>query len=324
MRELTKNLRKEIYKHAYDLSEKFPDKPSLEADISEEIAYTNELLANIQDDIEQISNEEIKKMYQHIKKLLDTDQIRKIRSKDDEDARFGYKTPTKKFFGYKTHLAMSEDRIITGIKVTDGSQPDGLQLPELIEKSKKNGVSVKEVIGDMAYVSDDNLETCEKEDVTLYARTNSAVAAAANTELEEGFCYSKDAHMLQCPAGYLTTRVDYRNASNGNTYANYCFSAKACKKCPLREQCKVGKSKTHTYNTTQPNEFHKARLEFESSEPFKEKLTIRHRIEEKNGEMKTAHGFQRADSVSLVAMQLQAYLTAIVVNTKRIVTVIPC
>ena len=187
---------------------------------------------------------------------------------------------------------MSEDRIITGIKVTDGAQPDGLQLPELIEKSKKNGVDVKEVIGDMAYVSDDNLESCEKEDVTLYARTNSAVAAAANTELEEGFSYSKDAHMLQCPAGHLATRVDYRKASNGNTYANYCFSAKACKKCPLREQCKVGKSKTHTYNITQANEFHKARLEFESSELFKKKLAIRHRIEEKNGKMKMLPAYE--------------------------------
>ena len=37
----------------------------------------------------------------------------------------------------------------------------------------------------------------------IYARTNSAVAAAANTELEEGFSYNKDAHMLQCPGDIL-------------------------------------------------------------------------------------------------------------------------
>ena len=118
-------------------------------------------------------------------------------------------------------------------------------------------------------------------------------------------------------------RVEHRKASNGNTYAKYCFSAQACKKCPLREQCKVGKSKTHTYHITQPNAFHKARFEFESSEDFKKKPDIRHRIEEKNGEMKTAHGFQRADSVGLIAMRLQAYFTAIVVNMKRIAAVIP-
>ena len=59
------------------------------------------------------------------------------------------------------------------------------------------------------------------------------------------------------------------------------------------------------------------------SEAFKEKLDIRHRIEEKNGEMKTAHGLRRADSVGLFAMRLQAYFTAFVVNLKRILTVVP-
>ena len=323
LRELTKSLRKEIYKHDYDLSEKFPDKPSLEADISEEISYTYQLLENIREGVEQSNNREIKELYQRIKDLLDTDRIRKIRSKEDEDARFGHKTPTKKFFGYKTHIAMSDDRIITGIEVTDGARPDGLQLPTLIENSKKNGVTVKEVVGDMAYVSDENLAMCEEQDVTLYARTNSAVVAAASAELEEGFSYSKDAHMLQCPAGRLAMRVEKKKAANGNTYAKYCFSTKACKKCPLREQCKVGKSKTHTYNITQPDVIHQSRMEFENSEAFKKKMEVRHRIEEKNGEMKTAHGFYRADSVGLIAMRLQAYLTAVVVNMKRIIAVIP-
>lgn len=39
--------------------------------------------------------------------------------------------------------------------------------------------------------------------------------------------------------------------------------------------------------------------------------------------MKTAHGFYRADSVGLIALRLQAYLTAVVVNMKRIIAVIP-
>ena len=71
------------------------------------------------------------------------------------------------------------------------------------------------------------------------------------------------------------------------------------------------------------NDAHKARLEFESSEEFSDKMRIRHRIEEKNGEMKTAHGFRRADSAGLVAMRLQAYFTAMVVNMKRIMAVNP-
>ena len=316
LRDLTRTLRNEIYKHEYDLSERFPDKPSMEADLSEEIAYTYELLEKIQGGVEASDNAELKALYNRIKELLDSDRIRQIRSKNDEDARFGHKTPTSTFFGYKTHIAMSDDRIITGIDVTDGSRPDGEQLPNLLEKSKRNGVAVKEIVGDMAYVSDGNLSFCEEHNAELYARTNSAVAAAANAQL-------KDAHMMHCPAGHLAMRVEKRNATNGNTYYNYCFSVKKCKACPMRDNCRVGKSKGRTYSVTCANDAHKARLEFESSEEFSAKLRIRHRIEEKNGEMKTAHGFRRADSVGLVAMRLQAYFTAIVVNMKRIVAVIP-
>ena len=253
LRDLTRTLRNEIYKHEYNLSERFPDKPSMEADLSEEIAYTYELLEKIQGGVEASDNAELKALYNRIKELLDSDRIRQIRSKDDEDARFGHKTPTSTFFGYKTHIAMSDDRIITGIDVTDGSRPDGEQLPNLLEKSKRNGVAVKEIIGDMAYVSDGNLSFCEEHNAELYARTNSAVAAAANAQL-------KDAHMMHCPAGHLAMRVEKRNAANGNTYYNYCFSVKKCKACPMRDNCRVGKSKGRTYSVTCANDAHKARL----------------------------------------------------------------
>lgn len=167
LRELTKQLRKEIYKHEYDLSERFPEKPSIEAELSEEVAYTYELLEKIQGGVEASDNAEIKALYNRIKELLDSDRIRQIRSKDDEDARFGHKTTTSTFFGYKTHIAMSDDRIITGIEVTDGSKPDGEQLPKLLEKSKRNGVAVKEIVGDMAYVSDNNLAFCKEHNAEL-------------------------------------------------------------------------------------------------------------------------------------------------------------
>lgn len=68
---------------------------------------------------------------------------------------------------------------------------------------------MKEVIGAKAYVSEDNLEACG-EGTTLIARTNTAVVAAAQAELEEGFSFNKDAKMLQCPAGELAMRAEKR------------------------------------------------------------------------------------------------------------------
>jgi transposase len=320
LRELSKQLRREIYREMVELSEKFPEKPGETSKLSDEIEYTYRLLESVGVEILQSEKSALIDLYKQIKELLDTDRIREIRSKNDEDARFGHKTANSTFFGFKSHMAMTEERLITGIEVTHGGEPDCNQLSVLLEKSINNGIQVKETIGDMAYVSEGNLDTCEEKGVTLYARTNSAVAAAAATPLDEGFCFNKDAGLLQCPAGELAMRVEKRAAENGNTYLRYVFSKVKCKKCPLREQCRVGRSKAKkwSYSITQPSEKNRARLEFEASEPFRERLRIRHRIEEKNGEMKTAHGLDRADSVGLVAMRLQTYFTAFVVNVKRI------
>jgi hypothetical protein len=145
------------------------------------------------------------------------------------------------------------------------------------------------------------------------------VAAAAATPLDGGFCFNKDAGLLQCPAGELATRAEKRSAKNGNTYLKYVFRAVMCRQCPLRERCRVGKSKARCYSITQPSEENRARLAFENSEAFREKLEIRHRIEEKNGEMKVAHGLTRADSVGLDAVRLQTYFTVLAVNVKRMV-----
>lgn len=320
LRDMSKQLRKEVYKTAFKLSERFPEKPSLEAGLDEEIAYTKELLQVLEEGIKSCGNKKIQKLSHEMKELLEDERLKEIRSKDDKDARFGHKTATSTFYGYKNHLAMTEERLIAGITVTDGGAPDGQELPKLIENAKENGIKVTEVIGDMAYVSDDNLEVCGKE-ITLIARTNTAVAAAANGNLEEGFCFNKDAGMLQCPAGELSTRVEKRTAKNGNTYLRYIFSKVTCRKCPQREKCRVGRSnaKTRSYSITQASEKNLERLKFEESEYFQERMKIRHRIEEKNGELKEAHGLRKADSRGLFAMHLQMYFTAFTANVKRIV-----
>lgn len=54
------------------------------------------------------------------------------------DVRFGWKSNTKSFFGYKEHFAMTEEEIITAVEMTSGSTDDGKQLPKLLAQSKAN------------------------------------------------------------------------------------------------------------------------------------------------------------------------------------------
>ena len=75
----------------------------------------------------------------------------------DSDARVGHKTSDSSFFGYKTHIAMSDERIITAAVVTTGEKNDGKYFQEVIEKSRQTGMEVDTVIGDTAYSEKDNI-----------------------------------------------------------------------------------------------------------------------------------------------------------------------
>lgn len=321
LRSLSKQLRKEIYKRMYNLSVKFPEKPSETADLQEEMEYTHQLIENIGEDIANSDESKIQKLYAHIKELLESDLIKEIRSKHDEEARFGHKSETSTFFGYKNHIAMTEERLITGIGVTSGEASDGYMLKPLVEQSKSNGIEFKEILGDTAYSSIENIKYCDGEKITLIAKSNPVIANAAEPK-NDGFEYNKDAGLMQCPAGELSMRVHKRQGKYDNQYFIYDFSKKICQKCPYADKCRVGRSKTKTYCVTITSQRNRERLDFEKSEYFNERLKIRYRIEEKNGELKQAHGLRTADSTGLDAMRLQAYFTAFAVNIKRIIKLI--
>ena len=78
-----------------------------------------------------------------------TDDMEHLETSKDEDAKTGHKTADTSFFGYKTHIAMTEERIITAATITSGEKTDGKELPKLVQKSKAAGIQIESVIGDM-------------------------------------------------------------------------------------------------------------------------------------------------------------------------------
>ena len=74
-----------------------------------------------------------------------------MQTSNDEDAMVGHKTADSSFFGYKTHIAMTEERIITAATITTGEKNDGKELETLYNKSKATGMEIETIIGDAAY-----------------------------------------------------------------------------------------------------------------------------------------------------------------------------
>ena len=88
--------------------------------------------------------------------------IEHLETSKDEDAKTGHKTADTSFFGYKTHIAMTEERIITAATITSGEKTDGKELPKLVQKSKAAGIQIESVIGDMAYSEKKNIEAAKE------------------------------------------------------------------------------------------------------------------------------------------------------------------
>jgi IS5 family transposase len=314
LRRMTKNLRKEIYKTQPELAEHFPEKPVETATIEEEIEYAHKLAKALE---ERLDYKVTQKLLGRVNEILDGDKIKSIQSTNDEDATIGHKTADTNFFGYKNHLAMTDERLITAIEVTTGRAADTKELSSLVEKSEANGVVVEEVIGDKAFSSKGNIEYCDGKEIKLISRLNTVVSNGNSRDDE--FIYNKDAGTMQCPEGHLAMRCEIRKGKYDNQYYNYIFSIKKCRKCPRYGTCCKEGAKTKSHNVTILGGTRQKQLDFENSAYFKERIKDRYKIEAKNAELKQSHGLAKCKYVGLRGMKLQIFFTAFVANVKRII-----
>ena len=315
----SKQLRKCLYEADEQIKEKLPSK-NTDDNLEHELAYTQSLVDKVSEDEVLINIPKIKERLNMLKETLEDIQDHYTTSKD-KDARVGHKTRDDHFFGYKSHIAMSPERIIVGATVTSGEKGDGLQLPTLIEKSRKNGIEVETVIGDTAYSGDSNLKRAKEEGFKIVAKVNPAISQGNRSESEQ-WEYNKDAGMYVCPAGHMATRKARQGKKEGqwNQTLTFYFDIEKCKTCALRDGCYKAGAKSKTYSVTIKTDTQTEQIAFQETEEFKElHRRERYKIEAKNAELKNVLGYARAESYGMDAMQMQGAITMFAANVKRII-----
>ena len=321
LRERSKLLRKTVYQFDENFKSKMPVK-NTENDLNKELAYCRELEKCIEDEP---SISEIPAVKEKLNLLRETaeDTDEQLTFSKDTDAKIGHKSADSSFFGYKTHLAMSEERIITAAVVTSGEKGDGPELPKLLQMSQDNGMEVETIIGDSAYSGKENLKIASEQDIKIVAKLNPSITQGCRKEKDQ-FDYNKDADRFVCPAGHLAIRKARQNRKNvGKNQADvYYFDVEKCKVCPLREGCYKDGAKSKTYSVSIKSELHQEQMAFQESDYYKEKSKHRYKIEAKNSELKNVHGYKRATSYGIENMQMQGALAIFAVNLKRILKLI--
>ena len=315
----SKQLRKVLYDTQEGIKDILPAK-NTDDNLEHELAYTQSLLDKVSEDKILIHIPKIQERLNLLKETLEDIQDHYTTSKD-KDARVGHKTRDDHFFGYKSHIAMTPERIITAATITSGERGDGPQLPELVEKSRQNGIEVDTVIGDTAYSGDSNLKQAQEEGYRIVAKVNPAISQGFRSESEQ-WEYNKDAGMYICPAGHMAIRKAKQGKKNHrwNQALTYYFDVEKCKTCALREGCYKAGAKFKTYSVTIKTDTQQEQLAFQETSEFKEIYrNERYKIEAKNAELKHVLGYNRAESYGIEAMQMQGAITMFAANIKRII-----
>lgn len=317
LRERSKLLRKAVYAVDEDMKGRMPAKNE-SSDLEKELTYCTELKQCIESEQTLSQIPTVKEKLNLLKETLEDTQENYTLSKD-MDAKVGHKSADSNFFGYKTHLAMTEERIITAAVVTSGEKGDGPELLKLLEISQENGIQVDTIIGDAAYSGKQNLELTTQQDVKVVAKLNPSITQGFRKN-EDKFDYNKDADMFVCPAGHLAIRKARQGKKNDGTNQvdTYFFDVEKCKVCPLRENCYKPGAKTKTYSVSIKSDLHQQQMDFQQTDYYKEKIKHRYKIEAKNNELKNVHGYGRAISYGINNMQMQGALAIFTVNLKRI------
>ena len=317
LRERSKLLRKAVYLFDDQFKERMPQKNNSN-ELEKELAYCKELERAIEKEQTLSAIPAVKEKLNLLIETVEDTQENYTLSKDT-DAKTGHKSADSSFFGYKTHLAMTEERIITAAVITSGEKGDGPELPKLLEISQENGIDVDTIIGDGAYTGKENLELTREQNIKVVAKLNVTIAQGARKE-EDKFDYNKDADRFVCPAGHMAIRRSKQGKKNvgKNQVYTYYFDVEKCKSFPLKEGCYKEGSKTKTYSVSIKSHLHQEQIAFQESDYYKEKAKHRYKIEAKNSELKNVHGYDRAMSYGITNMQMQGAIAIFTVNLKRI------
>jgi len=244
----------------------------------------------------------------------------KKRSTTDPDATMTTSSHTRRMEPfYKQHGAVDDVcGVIIDVDVTTGETSEGSQLSSQIERIEENmGKKIKTLSADAGYAHGKNYQRLEEKNIDAIIPPQTEHSKPKHIPAR---CFKYDAKnkIVKCPAGKILTRKTENK--QGQTYRS---KAKDCRHCSLRKRCMSAKSASRVIMISNGHEamLRARRRRCKPDRKFT-KVYSRHKwkIEGMHGEAKTQHGLRRAVRRGLTNVAIQAYLTAAVINLKRLVT----
>ncbi|WP_232224313.1 transposase [Candidatus Paracaedibacter symbiosus] len=241
-------------------------------------------------------------------------------SKTDPDARLAHKKGTAHTLKYKVHHSIDDyKRIIIDCYVTPGSVHESQPYIERLHHILKTyNILFKEVVADRAYGSAEILNQLIGEQIKPYIPWFSSRSGSASPKVSEGFLYNADRDVFRC-VNQITL---FPSSHVDKGLKRYSAPTKECRACAKTKKCKakiVKKSGKRYVLRSVFQELYARVTENMKHPAFLKKLQERMwKMEGIIAEAKTLHGLSQAKYRRLEKVQIQALMTAIALNIKRI------
>ena len=240
-------------------------------------------------------------------------------SQTDPDATFAQASRKQSSEpSYKQHTAI-EDRsgVVVDVITTPGDHNEGNQLATQIARVEANtGQPTKTVTADSGYAYGKVYGALELKQIRAVIPPKAAPALGSCIPLQR-FKYDERHQLVRCPQGKILHRVS--QSKHGWWYKARTAD---CKACPLRSRCLSPSVSRRTIIISDDYAaLLRARRHRDRWDKEWRMLYGRHRwrAEGAHSEAKQMHGLRRAVRRGLWNMAIQVYLTAAVMNLKRLV-----
>ncbi len=247
-----------------------------------------------------------------------TTKIKKV-SKTDPEASMATSSKKQRLEPtYKQHTVVDDKAgIVIDVHVTTGESNEGLELASQIERIKNiTGKNPKRITADRGYSSSNNYALLENSQIEALIPPSKETVRKGRIPLRR-FKYDELAGIVRCPKGKVLAK-----GSKGKGGTWYRAKACDCAACPLRAKCVPESSKSRSVMILDGyTALLRARREKEKGW-CEDKVRIygrhRYQVEGIHGESKTEHGMRRAVRRGRSNVGIQSYLTAIVIDLKRL------
>ncbi len=256
----------------------------------------------------------------------------------DPGMRVGHKSKRQAWAGYKVHIVEEpESELITEVGARPANEYDADAAPDLLRRQKESvGLRPKELLCDGAYGSADVRAELKKLGVEVVAKLRPLTDSKhfRKDEFSVDLRANGGEGSVTCPVGVTTT--DFRMARDGHyrPVKLFRFPREVCGGCDLKELCLGGPGGKAKNPVRLPPgrqvqmHYHeevlqRARAEQRTAEQKKalrERLRPRAKVERKISEVLRLHGLRRGRYFGEQKTDLQAVMTASMVNAKRLFT----